>query len=248
MGYLLTVSYDGTNYQGWQDQRNGLTVQETLSRAICRAMNISEDMFTMLGASRTDAGVHALGQRAHVIPRFACKVPAAKMPLVLNAQLPDDIRITAASDVPDNFHPINATKSKTYRYAICNSRYHNPLLRNLSAHIYMPLDVDKMAAAARHFLGEHDFAGFCATGSIVKSTVRTIYSLVVVKKDELVEITINGNGFLYNMVRIIAGTLVNVGTGKTAPDAILDIIAERNRIRAGKTMPPQGLTLIEVIY
>ena len=246
MGVLLTISYDGTNYCGWQDQRNGKSVQEALSKVI--GMTVFDCGFTMLGASRTDAGVHALGQRAHVISPTPGKVPTGKLPLVLNSHLPDDIRVTAASDVPDNFHPINETKSKTYRYTICNTRYHNPILRNLSAHVYTPLDVDKMTEAASRFSGEHDFAAFCATGSIVKSTVRTIYALDISKQGDLIEITISGNGFLYNMVRIIAGTLVNAGTGKISPDAVPSIIASRDRNLAGRTMPPQGLTLMEVLY
>jgi len=246
MGFLLTVSYDGTNYCGWQDQRNGKTVQEVLSKAIEKTLH--SDKFTLLGASRTDAGVHALGQRAHIISHVPVKVPVERMPLVLNTHLPMDIRVTAAAAVADNFHPINETKSKIYRYSICNSRYSNPLLRNFSAFIPIELNVSNMIAASKHFIGEHDFATFCATGSIVKSTVRTVYTLDISKKDELIDITISGNGFLYNMVRIIAGTLTNVGLGRIAPDNIPDIIASRDRIRAGKTMPPQGLTLLEVIY
>ncbi|MDR2182544.1 MAG: tRNA pseudouridine(38-40) synthase TruA, partial [Clostridiales bacterium] len=204
MGVLLTVSYDGTNYCGWQEQKNGKSVQEALSKVI--GMVFDSD-FTMLGASRTDAGVHALGQRAHVIPKRPVKIPIGKIPLVLNNDLPPDIRVTDAIDVPDNFHPINNAISKTYRYTICNSRYHSPLLRNYSAHIPIPLDTFKMADAARHFIGKHDFAAFCASGSIVKSTIRTIYALDVAKNGDIVEITISGGGFLYNMVRIIAGTL-----------------------------------------
>ena len=245
MGVLLTVSYDGTNYCGWQKQKNGVSVQETLTNAIA---NVFDCDYTLLGASRTDAGVHALGQRAHMVSAGPCKVPLDKLPQVLNACLPPDIRITEAIDVPDSFHPINGAKSKTYRYAINNARYQNPLMRNFSAFVYMPLDVSKMAAAARPFIGEQDFAAFCASGSSVKSTVRTIYALDVTKCGETIEITINGNGFLYNMVRIIAGTLVDVGTDKICPDDIPAIIASRDRARAGKTMPPQGLTLMQIYF
>ena len=245
MGILLTVSYDGTNYCGWQDQKNGKSVQEALSSTI---KEILKDNITMLGASRTDAGVHALGQRAHVIPHSPSKIPVGKLPLVLNAFLPEDIRVTDAANVSDNFHPINEAKSKTYRYAICNTRYQNPLLRNFSAFIPAELSMPKMVVAARHFVGEHDFAAFCASGSIVKSTVRTVYALDVIKGDELIEITIRGNGFLYNMVRIISGTLADVGLGKIPPDDIPAIIQSGDRTRAGKTMPPQGLTLLEVCY
>lgn len=246
MGVLLTIAYDGTNYCGWQDQRNGRSVQEVLSKAIEKTLNCSK--FTLLGASRTDSGVHALGQRAHLISSAPERVPVSRMPLVLNTHLPEDIRITASVGVPDNFHPINEAKSKTYRYVIYNSRYNNPLFRNFSAFIPIKLDVSNMAAASRYFLGEHDFAAFCAKGSTVKSTVRTIYTLDVVSKEDLIETTIGGDGFLYNMVRIIMGTLTNVGLGKIAPNAIPAIIASRSRTRAGRTMPPQGLTLMEISY
>ena len=245
MGLLLTVSYDGTGYCGWQEQKNGPSVQTALTSA---ARKVFKGDFTLLGASRTDAGVHALGQRAHLILSVPNKIHVDKVPLVLNSYLPPDIRVTAADQVSDSFHPINEAKSKTYRYTIYNNQYNNPLLRNFAAFVYMPLDVAKMAAAARFFLGEHDFAAFCARGSIVKSTVRTVYSLDVARLGDIVEITINGNGFLYNMVRIIAGVLVNVGTGKIAPDDVAEIIASRDRKRAGKTMPPQGLTLLEIFY
>jgi len=247
MGVLLTVSYNGANYCGWQDQRNGKSVQEALSKAVGSALAIDSE-FTMLGASRTDAGVHALGQRAHVITKRPVKVLVEKIPLVLNNDLPDDIRVTAATFVPDNFHPINNTISKTYRYTICNTRYNNPIMRNYSSHIRIPLDVSKMASATKHIIGEHDFAAFCSSGSIVKSTIRTVYTLDINQNADMVEITISGNGFLYNMVRIIAGTLVNVGIGKIVPDDVKAIIESLDRTRAGKTMPPQGLTLLEIFY
>jgi len=245
MGVLLTVAYDGTAYCGWQMQKNGVSIQEVLTDAINKTFSCE---FSLLGASRTDAGVHALGQRAHLILDEPSKILTRKLPLVLNGHLPLDIRVMAASDVPDSFHPINDAKSKTYRYTINNSRYRNPLLRSFSAFVPMSLDVDKMADATKFFLGEHDFAAFCAKGSIVKSTVRTIYALDVTKQDDNVNMTINGNGFLYNMVRIIAGTLVNAGLGRIAPEDVRDIILSRDRMRAGKTMQPQGLTLMEIFY
>jgi len=245
MGVLLTVAYDGTAYCGWQMQENAISIQEVLTNAISKAFSCK---FSLLGASRTDAGVHALGQRAHLIMDEPSKILTRKLPLVLNGHLPLDIRVMAASDVLDSFHPINDAKSKTYRYTINNNRYRNPLLRNFSAFVPMPLDTEKMAVAADFFLGEHDFAAFCAKGSIAKSTVRTVYTLDVTKQDDVVDITINGNGFLYNMVRIIAGTLVNVGLGRIAPEDVRDVILSRDRVRAGKTMQPQGLTLIEIFY
>lgn len=247
MGILLTIAYDGTDYCGWQQQKNGLSVHAVLENAIAPLLGAGQG-FSLLGASRTDAGVHALGQRVHLIASVPCPLPLHKMPLALNSRLPADVRVLAASQVPDAFHPINDAKSKTYSYRIYNARYQNPLSRRYTAFVPTPLDVEQMARAAQFFLGEHDFAAFCASGSSVKSTVRRIYELSVTKDGPVVEIIARGNGFLYNMVRIIAGTLTDVGAGKLAPQAIPEIIAGQKRTGAGKTMPPQGLVLIEVFY
>jgi len=252
MGILLTIAYDGTAYCGWQIQRNALSVQEVLEDAVARQLSAD---FTLLGASRTDAGVHALGQRAHVIADDIT-IPVAKIPLVLNTALPDDIRVVAAEHVGDVFHPINDAHSKIYTYSICNARVRNPLIRRHTAFVPLPLDVDKMAEAAAHFIGRHDFAAFCASGSSVKSTVRSLFDVSTnvstavygSMNGRIVDITLHGDGFLYNMVRIIAGTLVDVGCGKLQPHDVPDIIASRERSRAGKTMPPEGLTLVEIFY
>jgi len=245
MGILLTIAYDGTDYCGWQIQKNGVAVQEVVETAVGKALGGD---FAMLGASRTDAGVHALGQRAHIITKTPCVVPLNKLPQVINSNLAPDVRILTASAVPDAFHPINDVKSKTYRYRIYNAKHNNPLTRRYAAFMPMPLDAVKMADAAQHFLGEHDFAAYCSTGTNVRSTVREIHAISVRRNGDDIEIDVSGNGFLYNMVRIIAGTLAAVGRGKIDPDAVPAIIAGRDRKKAGKTMPPQGLCLLEIFY
>ena len=246
MGILLTIAYDGTDYCGWQIQKNGPAVQQVVETALGRAFGHGD--FALLGASRTDAGVHALGQRGHVVLRRPCRVPTEKLAQVVNSRLPRNVRIMAAAAVPDTFHPINDCISKTYCYKIYNAAHSNPLEARYAAFVPAPLDIAEMAGAAAFFVGEHDFAAFCASGSSVKTTVRRIFSLNVIKTGDTVEITVAGNGFLYNMVRILAGTLADVGLGKTTAADISAIIHSRDRSRAGKTMPPQGLTLLEVVY
>jgi len=245
MGILFTIAYDGTDYCGWQIQKNGVSVCSVLEAAL---HPVFSDGFSLLGASRTDAGVHALGQRAHLIPKSFCKVPLDKLPLVINSCLPKDIRIVDATSVPDSFHPINDAKSKTYRYQIHNHKYENPLLRRYAAFVPAHLDITAMHNAAGHFAGCHDFAAFCASGSSVKSTVRTVFSVDVERCENSVFITISGDGFLYNMVRIIAGTLVDIGHRKLSAGDLPAVILSKDRAAAGKTMPPQGLTLMEVFY
>ncbi|MCL2620593.1 MAG: tRNA pseudouridine(38-40) synthase TruA [Defluviitaleaceae bacterium] len=246
MGILLTVAYDGTNYCGWQVQENGITVCGVLKEALGNVLTGLS--FSVLGASRTDAGVHALGQRVHLITDGKILVPLDKLPAVLNSVLPDDVAVTSALNVCDSFHPIRDAKSKTYVYKINNQPHRNPLTHRTATHLSKPLNLMSMQSACEYFEGEHDFISFCASGSSVKSTVRTVYSLSIEEREGLLEIHINGNGFLYNMVRIIAGTLVNVGLGKISPSEIPDIISSKDRTRAGKTMPPHGLTLLEVFY
>ena len=267
MGILLMIAYDGTDYCGWQYQENGVSVFEVLEKAIERVVDdhpadhpapaghpSTGGEFSLMGASRTDAGVHALGQKAHLILegslKESFKVPLEKLPQVLNSVLPKDIAVTAACEVPDDFHPIWDAKSKTYLYRIYNQRHRNPLLWRYSAFVPDSFDVRAMQQACAYFVGEHDFAAFCAAGGSAKTSVREIYSLSVdsVSGNDVIEITVSGNGFLYNMVRIIAGTLVFVGLGKIKPDEIPEIILSRDRTKAGKTMPAKGLTLLEVCY
>jgi len=245
MGILLTIAYDGTNYAGWQKQKNAVSVSDKLEQCLQRVLLCN---FDMLGASRTDAGVHALGQRAHVKLAGECKIPMDALPKVANAVLPRSIRIHAAKWVDDRFHPISDAISKTYEYRICASSLADPRRRKFIWQIYHELDFAAMQAAAAHIVGEYDFAAFCASGHSAKSTVRRINFLRLTQEQSDIVITVNGNGFLYNMVRIIAGTLVEVGEGKIDSAAVSDIIAGKNRAAAGRTSPPNGLTLMEIFY
>ncbi len=245
MRILLKVLYDGTNYFGWQRQNNFITVQQKLEEALSELFKKS---IVIRGASRTDTGVHALGQRA--VFEVDTTIPVNKIPYAVNTMLPEDIRVTGADLVNEDFHPQNSVYKKTYEYKILNSEFPNPMLRNYTAFIHKKLNIEKMREACKYFLGEHDFKSFCASGSTAKTTIRTIFDLTVSEKrsDDTISITVTGSGFLYNMVRIIAGTMVYVGESKIKPDDIKDIILSRNRERAGKTLPPNGLTLLEICY
>jgi len=246
MPILLTVAYDGTNYCGWQVQKDFATVQSTLEQALSRLFGTA---VTVLGASRTDAGVHALGQRALLsLPEGACKIPLARLPQVINAVLPADITIVHAGVVPEGFHPIFDARRKTYVYAVWNGAYPNPTLRNLRYHVRFPLDAARMHEAARQFIGTHDFEAFRAVGGTTKTSVRTMFDAGVARDGDNVFFTVTGSGFLYNMVRIMAGTLIEAGKGNLAPEDICGIIQSCDRTCAGKTVPPQGLTLVRVTY
>ena len=243
---LLTLGYDGTAYCGWQVQENGETVQGALIRALSVLFGTGIDV---LGASRTDAGVHALGQRALVtLPANMCKVPLDKLPAVVNAKLPNDVVVTRAERAGEGFHPIFDAKRKTYTYDIHNAPYAHPFMRRYAHHVRAVLNVDAMNRAAACFVGTHDFEAFRATGGTTKTSVRTMYSASVTRDGEWVRYTVTGSGFLYNMVRIMAGTLIFVGMGKLAADDMPGILALRDRTRAGVTAPPQGLTLVRVEY
>lgn len=243
MKILITIAYDGTNYSGWQIQKNTLTIQKKVTEAVSKLYN---EEISILGASRTDSGVHALGQRA----AFTCnnKIPLEKLPYALNAFLPSDIRIFKAEEVSADFHPINDAINKTYRYKIENSDFQNPLSRNFAWHYPYALDFEKMKRASADFIGTYDFSAFCSSGSSAKSMIRTINTLELQKDGARIYFDINGNGFLYNMVRIIAGTLVYAGIGKIKEGEIKEIIASKKRKNAGITAPPEGLTLIQVNY
>ena len=242
---LLTAAYDGTDYCGWQVQENGETVQAVLARAAASLFGEC----TVLGASRTDAGVHALGQRALVtLADGMCKIPLEKLPEVFNTRLPNDIAITHAERVGEGFHPIFDAKRKTYTYDIYNAPCANPLTARYSYHVRVRLDAEEMNRAAAHFIGTYDFEAFRAIGGTTKTSVRTMYDASVTREGERIRFTVTGSGFLYNMVRIMTGTLLYVGMGKLAPDDIPGILASRNRTRAGVTAPPQGLTLACVTY
>ena len=241
--YLLTVSYDGTGYCGWQRQQNGPSVQQTLEETLERLLGLP---VRVTGASRTDAGVHALGQRAHF--DAATGIPAEKLPFALNTMLPPDIRVLAGLQVPDSFHARFSVSGKTYRYQIHNSPHASALFRNLSAHVPVRLDEKIMHEAAQALVGTHDFAAFAASGGSAKTTVRTINHISVGRQGEELLLTVSGNAFLYNMVRIIAGTLIDIGHGKLPPESLQKALDTGDRLALGVTAPPQGLTLMEVRY
>lgn len=239
----LVVAYDGTNYHGWQVQDNGITIEEVLNRTISEL--VQEDI-KVIGASRTDAGVHACGNVA--VFDTESRIPGDKFSFALNQRLPEDIRIQESYEVDADFHPRYADTVKTYEYNIMNRRFELPSKRLYAAFCYYPMDIERMNQAAAYLVGEHDFKSFCSAGAQVQTTVRTIYAVNVTKDDDMVHIRITGNGFLYNMVRIIAGTLMQVGTGLMEPEQVKEILEARDRSKAGPTAVAKGLTLVEIRY
>lgn len=244
MNIKLVLEYDGSAYHGWQIQKNGITVQQTVRDAICRLTG--EDNIMLIGCGRTDAGVHAISYTANF--KTDSTIPPEKFKDALCTMLPDDIRCKKSEEVADDFHAAYSATGKTYVYRILNRPDADVFERNYSWHYKFPLDVKKMQEGAKAFLGEHDFIGFAAAGFTVKTTVRTIYALDVLEKNGIIEIAVTGNGFLYNMVRIIAGTLVFMGGGKIDYKTAAEIVNSCDRKRAGITAPPQGLFLKEVYY
>mgnify|MGYP000583227710 FL=1 len=313
---LLRVAYDGTNYHGWQLQPNAATIEGELNRALCA---LTGEEIVVTGASRTDAGVHALGNVA--VFDTTSRIPAEKFSYALNQRLPEDIVIQSSKQVADDFHPRHCDCRKTYEYDILNRTFPLPAYRNTAYFLYGTLNIEAMRRACQAFLGEHDFASFCAAGAQVQTTVRKIYSLEVECRplteagtpvppasgeavnaadgkrgeqvqqaqsasgemlnaaagksdeqvqqaqpesgetaipaagganagsaDQLLTIRVKGNGFLYNMVRIIAGTLVEVGRGHIKPEEVAGIIAAKDRAKAGPTAPARGLRLVEIEY
>ena len=241
--FKLIVEYDGTAYCGWQRQLNGPSVQQELEEALSR---LTHERVSVVGSSRTDAGVHAMGLCAHF--DSATRIPAEKLAFALNTMLPADIRIRESSAAPEGFHARFASCGKVYTYTFFNARHANAMGRLYSAHVPVVMDAQRMHEEAQSLLGTHDFAAFAASGSVVKSTVRTIYRVKVERSGDYVTLTVLGNGFLYNMVRIIAGTLMEVGTGKREPGAIARAIETGDRLALGQTAPAQGLTLRQVLY
>ncbi len=240
---FLEIAYDGTNYSGWQVQNNAVSIQETIDKALSEWLG--EEIHT-IGASRTDAGVHARGNVA--VFDTESLIPADKFAFGLNARLPEDISIQESFEVPAEFHPRFTETIKTYEYKILNRKFPDPTRRNDSLFYYGKLNVDAMNEAASYLVGPHDFKSFCAVNHDAKTTVRTIYSAMVDKDGDLITFEITGNGFLYNMVRIIAGTLIEVGKGKLKPEDIKMIMEARDRQKAGPTAPAHGLTLVEIEY
>lgn len=243
MRIRLLVAYDGTRYHGWQIQKNALSVEEVLTRALCELLQ--EDV-ELTGASRTDAGVHAQGNVA--VFDTNTKIPPDKIAIAVNQRLPEDIRVMRSEKVSADFHPRYAVSRKTYEYCVTNAEIQLPTKRLYSYFVYIPLDVEKMREAAKLFLGVHDFAGFCSAGSQVKTTVRTVFDLQVLQEGEDIRIRITGNGFLYNMVRIIAGTLVEVGMCRRSIEMVRQAVEQADRKLAGPTAPAHGLTLIQIEY
>lgn len=239
----LTIEYDGREFNGWQKQPNKLNIQGSIERAI---EEITGEKVDLNASGRTDAGVHALGQVANF--KTDSNLPIDKFPIAINSKLKKSIRILNAEEVDDRFHSRLTCKRKTYRYVINNTTVGSAIYRYLETHIPQKLDVNEMSKAVKYFEGEHDFKAFKASGTSSKSSVRTIYEAKVYKIDEKIYIELTGNGFLYNMVRIIAGTLVDVGLGKIKATDIPDIITQGKRELAGKTLPPNGLYLVKVEY
>lgn len=241
----LTIEYDGKPFNGWQKQQNRLNIQGEIEKAIS---NITKEDVDLIGSGRTDAGVHALGQVANF--RTNSNIPIDKMAIAINSQLKNSIVIKEAVEVDEKFHSRYNAKRKTYRYVINNSKYGSAIYRNLEYCFPIKLDVEKMKEAAKYFEGEHDFKAFKSSGTSSKSSVRTIYKAEVKydKEAEKIVIELTGNGFLYNMVRIISGTLLDVGLGKIKPTDIPNIIESKDRQKAGKTLPAQGLFLLNVNY
>ncbi len=243
MNLKLTIKYDGTEYHGWQRQPNGLTVQEVLEDTLEK---VFKKKTVVTGCSRTDAGVHA---NMHVSNFKAdTSIPISKIPLVLNQFLPCDIRAVECEQVEEDFNARYRTVEKTYRYRILNCEHNDPFLSRFVWHYPIKLDVDKMREAAGYMVGEKDFTAFMASGSSAKTTVRNLKRVEVEKDGNLITVSATANGFLYNMVRIIVGTLVYVGNGKLTAHEVKTILEEKDRRLGGVTAPPQGLMLTEVVY
>ena len=235
---MLTVAYDGTAYSGFQVQENAKTIEGELNR--CLSGLFSEDI-KVIGASRTDAGVHALCNVA--VFDTNARMPGEKISYALNQRLPEDIRIRRSKEVEADFHPRRCESRKTYEYRIINSQFPLPTKRLYTHFTYIPLDIIRMQAAALYLVGEHDFKSFCSIASQAETTVRTIYDLQVKQEGEEIIIRVTGNGFLYNMVRIIAGTLIEVGKGRWEAEYVPDILNALDRTAAGPTAPARGLML-----
>ena len=240
---MLTVAYDGTNYCGWQIQPTGITIEEVLNQALSHLL---KEEIHVLGVSRTDSGVHALGNLC--VFDTETRIPAEKICYAVNQGLPGDIVVQKSEEVPLGYHPRKCNSEKTYEYVIYNNRLPNPVERLYSYFFYMPLDVDKMKEATSYLIGRHDFASFCGSGAQVKTTIRTVTSMDVWRDGDMVTIRISGTGFLYNMVRIISGTLIEIGNGQYPPERMDKILKACDRAAAGPTAPAQGLTLMGIEF
>lgn len=237
---MLTVAYDGTDYHGWQFQDNGRTIEGELNKALSALL---QDEIIVIGASRTDAGVHALCNVA--VFDTVSAIPAEKFAYALNQMLPCDIRIKKSEEVAVDFHPRKVKTRKTYEYHIDCEEFSNPIKQRYSYFTYTPLDVSLMQEATNDLVGQHDFTSFCSVNSTALSPVRTITNLSITQNGCDIVISVTGNGFLYNMVRIIAGTLMEVGRGKYPPEAVKTMLEQKDRTKAGPTAPACGLILVK---
>ncbi len=240
----LVIEYDGANYAGWQAQKNGTGVQEAVEAAIFK---VTGERLRIAGSGRTDAGVHALGQVATF--KTASSVPTKKIAAALNAHLPEDVAVLSAEEAPAGFHARKSVRSKTYRYRILNRPARPALERGRVYHLVPRLDVEAMRKAARLLVGRHDFRAFTPIAAVKPGGYeREVFSLEVERSGDLVDITVAGSGFLYNMVRCIAGTLIEVGRGRRPPEDVKAVLASRDRRRCGPTAPACGLCMLKVEY
>ncbi len=239
----LVVQYDGTDFAGFQFQPEQRTVQGVLQEALSKLLG---EKIQVCGASRTDAGVHACGQVVSF--KTECAIPLERIVPALNALLPRDLAAMEVAEAPEHFHPRYQARRKYYVYRILNRPLPSPFIGRYAWHVPQPLNVAAMQQGAAHLTGEHDFAAFCAAGGSAKTTVRTLYELSVERQGDIIEVKASGNGFLYMMMRIIVGTLVEVGLGKRPAEEMAAILASRDRRRAGPTAPPHGLTLQRIDY
>lgn len=239
----LTIAYDGTNYCGWQIQPNGITIEEVINKALSK---LTGEDITVIGASRTDSGVHAMGNVA--VFDTDTTIPPDRIAVSLNQRLPEDIVIVHSEEVPADFHPRYCDCSKTYEYHIINTRIPVPTKRLTNYFVSYKLNIENMKKAASYLVGEHDFVSFCNVRTDVENTVRTITALDILTNGSEITIRITGNGFLYNMVRIIVGTLIRVGRGFYEPEKVKEILEAKDRKAAGVTAPAHGLMLMEIHY
>lgn len=237
---LLVVAYDGTTYNGWQLQPGTPTIEGELNKALSSLLG---EEIRVIGASRTDSGVHALCNIA--VFDTNARIPAEKISYALNQRLPEGIRIQKSLEVAEDFHPRHCNSKKTYEYRILNREFPLPTKRLYAHFTYVPLDVELMRMGAKYLVGEHDFKSFCATAAVVETTIRTITDIGVEKDGDEIVIRVSGTGFLYNMVRIIAGTLMEIGRGNYPPQKVQEILTAKDRQAAGPTAPANGLTLVK---
>lgn len=239
----LKIAYDGTNYKGWQKQPNAITIEGMLNNKLSKILG---EKIEIIGASRTDSGVHALCNVA--VFDTETKIPANRISLALNRRLPRDIVIQESKEVSPNFHPRDCKSIKTYEYQIFNNKCPLPTRRLYHYFVHHKLNIEDMKKAAKYLVGTHDFKSFCLKKTKTQSTVRTIYSIDIEKNNDLISITVKGNGFLYNMVRGIVGTLIYVARGVYPPEYVKEILEKKDRKFAGPNAPAHGLNLIDTKY